>query len=149
VKTPCSSILIRQIKVLAIAAALCALGTGQQSLDLKSLIGKKAIAQRMPWYEPGTYKAIPNGYAGQEVTIIGFKPMAMPKIALNPELLARLSPQQRAAIQDSQNMLTLIVQFGDGTKADTGIIVGSLLANYLELVGPPVSMSTRESRRQN
>jgi hypothetical protein len=149
VKTPCSSILIRQIKVLAIAGALCALGTGQQSLDLKSLIGKKAIAQRMPWYEPGTYKAIPNGYAGQEVTIIGFKPMAMPKIALNPELLARLSPQQRAAIQDSQNMLTLIVQFGDGTKADTGIIVGSLLANYLELVGPPVSMSTGESRRQN
>jgi hypothetical protein len=88
----------------------------------------KAIAQRMPLYEPGTYKAIPNTYAGQQVTIIAFKPMAMPKIALSSD-------------QDAQNMGTLVVQFADGTKADTGTIMPSLLANYLELVEqpPPVS----------
>jgi hypothetical protein len=91
----------------------------------------------MPLYEPGTYKAIPNTYAGQQVTIIAFKPMAMPKIALNSEQLARLSVQQRAAIQDSQNMGTLVVQFADGTKTDTGTIMPSLLANYLELVEQP------------
>lgn len=117
-------------------------GFAQQSVtDLKSLVGMKAIAQRMPLYEPGTYKAIPNTYAGQQVTIIAFKPMAMPKIALSSEQLARLNVQQRAAIQDTQNMGTLVVQFADGTKADTGTIMPSLLANYLELVEqpPPVS----------
>jgi hypothetical protein len=117
-------------------------GSAQRSVtDLKSLVGMKAIAQRIPLYEPGTYKAIPNTYAGQQVTIIAFKPMAMPKITLSSEQLARLNAQQRAAIQDAQNMGTLVVQFADGTKADTGAIMPSLLANYLELVEqpPPVS----------
>jgi hypothetical protein len=127
-------------------------GFAQQPVtDLKSLVGMKAIAQRMPLYEPGTYKAIPNTYAGQQVTIIAFKPMAMPKIALGSEQLARLNVQQRAAIRDTQNMGTLVVQFADGTKADTGTIMPSLLANYLELVEqpPPVSATGPMARRSD
>ncbi len=121
-----------------VVTLFCLSSFAQQSVtDLKSLVGMKAIAQRMPLYEPGTYKAIPNTYAGQQVTIVAFKPMAMPKIALSSEQLARLDAQQRAAIQDTQNMGTLVVQFADGTKADTGTIMPSLLANYLELVGQP------------
>ena len=130
---------VQRRAVLAVTAcAFCAALFAQQPItDLKSLVGKKAVAQRMPLYEPGTYKVIPNTYAGQEVSIIAFKPMAMPKIALSPEQLARLSAQQRAAIQDAQNAGTLVVQFGDGTKADTGTIMPSLLGNYLELVESP------------
>jgi hypothetical protein len=120
------------------AILLCVTCFAQQAAtDLKSLVGKKAIAQRMPFFEPGTYKTIPNTYAGQEVTIIAFKPMAMPAI-LSPEQLARLGAQQRAMIQDAQNRGTIVVQFADGTKADTGTILPSLLGNYLELVETPV-----------
>jgi hypothetical protein len=132
--------LARNATILVATAVFCAMGFAQQSVtDLKSLVGKKAIAQRMPLYEPGTYKAIPTTYAGQEVTIIAFKAIAMPKIALSPEQLARLGAQQRVALQDAQNAGTLIVQFADGTKADTRTIMPSLLANYLEMVEQPPS----------
>ena len=48
-----------------------------QVQDMKPLIGKKAVAQRMPFYVPGTYQAISNAYAGQTVTIIDVKPSAL------------------------------------------------------------------------
>jgi hypothetical protein len=119
----------------------------QSGTDLKSLVGRKAIVQRMPLYQSGTYTPIPNTYAGQEATIIGFRPFVMPEIALNSE---RLTPQQKAALKDTQNAGTLVVQFADGTKADTGLIIPSLLANYLELeeqssvapTGTPVTVSS-------
>jgi hypothetical protein len=140
VKTLHPATLARKATILVAASVFCATSFAQQSVtDLKSLVGKKAVAQRMPLYEPGTYKAIPNTYAGQEVTILAFKPMAMPKFALSSEQLARLSAQQRAAIQDAQNAGTLVVEFADGTKADTGTIMPSLLANYLELAEQPQS----------
>ena len=142
VKTLDPALLVRKGTTLLAATVFCATSFAQQPVtDLKALVGKKAIAQRMPLYEPGTYKAIPNTYAGQEVTIIAFKAMAMPKITLGPEQLARLSAQQRAAIQDAQNAGTLVLEFADGTKADTGTIMPSLLANYLELVEQPQSTS--------
>jgi hypothetical protein len=100
----------------------------QAVTDLKSLIGKKAIAQRVPFYEPGTYKMIPNTYAGQEVTIIAFKPISIPR-TLTAQQLDRLGAQAKAMIQDAQNSGTVVVQFADGTKADTGVILPSLLGN--------------------
>jgi hypothetical protein len=69
------------------------------------------------------------------VTIIAFKPFAMPKFNLNAEQLARLNAQQKEAIGNAQNTGTLVVQFADGTKADTGVLMPSLLANYLEVEG--------------
>jgi len=113
----------------------------QAVTDLKSLIGKKAIAQRVPFYEPGTYKIIPNTYAGQEVTIIAFKPISVPR-TLTAQQLARLGAQARAMIEDAQNSGTVVVQFADGTKAETGVILPSLLGNYLELLEPAPAAST-------
>jgi hypothetical protein len=111
------------------------------SAALRSLIGKKAIAQRVPFYEPGTYKIIPNTYAGQAVTIIAFKPISVPR-TLTAQQLARLGAQARAMIEDAQNSGTVVVQFADGTKADTGVILPSLLGNYLELLEPAPAAST-------
>lgn len=116
--------------LMLLASLTFSLGTSSAQeplIDLKALVGKKAIVQRMPLYEPGTFKPIPNSYAGQEVTITGFKPFAMPKIPLEG-----LSPQQKAVLADIQNAGTLLVQFADGTKADTGKVRPSMLLNYLE-----------------
>jgi hypothetical protein len=44
-------------------------------------------------------------------------------------------------IEDAQNSGTVVVQFADGTKADTGVILPSLLGNYLELLEPPAAAS--------
>jgi hypothetical protein len=124
------------VSVAAVALSISALAQ-QSPVELKSLVGRKAIAQRMPLYEPGTYNMIPKTYGGKEVTIIGFKPLAMPKFTLSPAALARLTPEQRASIEDAQGMGTLTVQFADGTKADTGPIMPSLLTNYLEVIAEP------------
>jgi hypothetical protein len=112
----------------------------QPLIDLKTLVGKKAIVQRMPLYKPGTFQPISGSYAGQEVTIIGFKPFAMPKVQLD-----NLSPQQKAAILDIENSGTLLVQFADGTKADTGMVQPSTLLNYLELEERTSSADTTRS----
>jgi hypothetical protein len=96
-----------------------------QVTDLKTLVGKKAVAQRVPFYVPGTYQAIPNVYAGQTVTIIAVKPAAMyagvnaMMPTLTPRQMANLPPQSRQAIENVRNASTLVVQFDDGTKADT------------------------------
>jgi hypothetical protein len=103
--------------------------------DLKSLVGRTVIVQRMPMFQPGTFNRIPESYAGQKATITAFKPLAMPKIALSASALSRLTPEQRASIEDAKNSGTLTVQFADGTKADTGTILPSMLSNYLEIVG--------------
>lgn len=132
-----------------LAVLVCATCFAQQAVtDLKSLIGKKAIVQRVPFYEPGTYKTIPNTYAGQEVTIIAFKPIAVPR-TLSAEQLARLGTQARAMVEDAQNSGTIVVQFADGTKADTGVILPSLLGVYLELLEPLPAASTPVANPSN
>ncbi len=110
--------------------------TAEQIFDLRALVGKTAIAQRMPLFEPGTYNRLPEKYAGQTVTIVDFKPLAMPKIPMNNQVLARLSAEQRASIKDAKGAGALILRFPDGTKADTGVILPSTLPNYLELTEP-------------
>jgi hypothetical protein len=125
-----------------LAALVCATCLAQQAVtDLKSSIGNKAIAQRVLFYLPGTYKTIPNTYAGQEVTIIAFKSISVPR-TLTAQQLARLGAQARAMIEDAQNSGTVVVQFADGTKADTGVILPSLFGNYLELLETPPAAST-------
>jgi hypothetical protein len=80
----------------------------------------------MPFYVPGTYQAIPNTYAGQEATIIEVKPSAM---------MAAL-PTLKAA--------TVVIQFADGTKADTGglPVMPTTFAMYLELIPAPTAVAT-------
>jgi hypothetical protein len=105
---------------------------------MKSLVGRKAIAQRMPFYQPGTFQAIPNTYAGQPVTIIDVKPSSMYAgiPTLTARQLASLPPQSRQAIDNVKSASTIVVQFADGTKADTGSlpVMASTLPNYLELL---------------
>lgn len=116
-----------------------------QLTDLKSLIGRKAVAQRMPFYQPGTFQTIPNTYAGQTVTIIDAKPSAM--FASIPKLTARqmasLPPQSRENIENVRNAAVLVVQFADGTKADTGSmpVMASTLPSYLEVIADPQGSS--------
>ena len=110
----------------------------QTVTDLAALVGKAAIVQRMPLFELGTYKRISQDYAGQKATIIAFKPFAFPKVATSNTTLSHLPPEQRAIIADAKHAGTLVLQFADGTKADTGMILPSMLSNYLELTEPLV-----------
>jgi hypothetical protein len=113
------------------------------TVDLKTLVGRKAVIQRMPFYVPGTYQAIPQTYAGQTVTIIAVKPStmyaAMPK--LSARQMASLPPESRANIENVRNASTFVVQFEDGTKADTGAmpIMPTTLSSYLDLVPDPAA----------
>ncbi len=125
------------IGVLTVVFAGC--GHAQtQTIDMKAMVGKKAIAQRMPFYQPGTYIPISNAYAGQTVTIIDVKPSAMfasmPK--LTAKQMASLPPEQRENIENVRNACTVVVQFSDGTKADTGAmpVMPTTLASYLEVI---------------
>ena len=109
-----------------------------QVTDLKTLVGKKAVAQRMPFYEPGTYRAISKAYAGQTVTIIDVKPSAMypgmPTLTVGQ--MASLLPELRQSFENVRNAATVVVLFADGTKADTGAmpIMPSTLSSYLEVI---------------
>jgi hypothetical protein len=108
--------------------AVAALAQGQTPApDLKSLIGRSAVVQRMPFYEIGTYRIIPNTYAGQTVTIIAAKPSALFGTA-------------------NVKAFTFVVQFPDGTKADTGPlpVVESALSSWLELL-PQTSLAVPTS----
>ncbi len=125
-----------QLLVLFVVATSCAAQT--QVTEMKSLVGRKAVAQRMPFYQPGTYQQIPNTYAGQTVTIIDVKPSAM--FAAMPKLterqMASLPAASRANIENVRNAATIVVQFADGTKADTGAmpVMPSMLPSYLEVI---------------
>jgi hypothetical protein len=120
--------------------------------DMKTLVGHNAVVQRMPFYQPGTFRQIPNTYAGQTVTIIEVKPSTM--FAMMPTLtasqLASLPPQSQQAIENTKTASTIVVQFQDGTKADTGAmpVMASTLPTYLELLpdkkpSPAVPTSTK------
>ncbi len=112
---------------------------------MKTLAGRKAVVQRMPFYQPGTYQLIPQTYAGQTVTIIEVKPSTM--FAMMPTLtasqMASLPPELRQAYENTTTASTIVVQFQDGTKADTGAmpVMASNLPSYLEVVGDPVASS--------
>ncbi len=114
-----------------------------QAMDMKTLIGKKAIVQRMPLYQPGTYQAIPQTYAGQTVTIIDVKPSAMyaslPKLTASQ--MATLPTLSRENIENVRGASTLVVQFSDGAKADTGAmpVLPSTLPNYLQVIVDPAT----------
>lgn len=129
------------LNVVALFAVALSCQAQSQVTDLKTLVGRKAIAQRVPFYEPGTYKEISKEYAGQEVTIIAVKPSttfaSMP--FLTASAIQSLPPESRAAIDNMRFAAILIVQFADGTKADTGPtpVMPSMLPSYLELVEEP------------
>jgi hypothetical protein len=131
--------------VLSVACLLVVVSCHAQTqvTDMKALVGKKAVAQRMPFYQPGTYQAIPNTYAGQTITIIEVKPSAMyaGMPALTAKQMASLPPQSRQAIENVRNAVTVVVQFADGTKADTGAmpVMPSTLPSYLELIADPAA----------
>jgi hypothetical protein len=116
-----------------------ALAQGQTpTTDMKTIVGRSAIAQRMPFYKPGTYEQIPKTYAGQTVTIIEVKPSAM--FAMMPNLTASqlesLPLQSQQAIENTKTASTIVIQFHDGIKADTGPmpVMASTLPTYLELL---------------
>ena len=46
----------------------------QAVTDVKSLIRKNAIAQRVPFYEPDGCKTIPTTCAVEEITILAHRP---------------------------------------------------------------------------
>ena len=67
-------IMRKVLNLVALFAVAASCHAQSQVTDLKTLVGRKAIAQRVPFYQPGTYKEISKDYAGQEVTIIAVKP---------------------------------------------------------------------------
>ena len=105
---------------------------------MKNLIGKKAVAQRVPFYQPGTYQTIPDSYAGQTVTIIDVKPSAMyaamPKLSASQ--MASLPQESRENIENVREASTVVVEFADGMKADTGAlpVMPSTLPSYLAVL---------------
>jgi hypothetical protein len=119
--------------------------TQTPAIDMKTLVGRSAVVQRMPFYKQGTYQTIPNTYAGQTVTIVDVKPSAMfasiPKLTAGQ--MASLPPQSRENIENVRNASILVVQFADGTKDDTGPmpVMPSNLPSYLEVIGGPVASS--------
>ena len=137
------------LNLVALFAVALSCHAQSQVTDLKTLVGRKAIAQRIPFYQPGTYHEISKEYAGQEVTIIAVKPSttfaSMP--FLTASAIKSLPPESRAAIENMRNAATLIVQFADGTKADTGPtpVMPSMLPGYLELVQEPGAISSSPS----
>src|SRR6266404_5686813 len=79
---------MKPFSTLLLAVFVTALAQAQTpAADMKMLVGRSAIVQRMPFYQPGTYQTIPNTYAGQTVTIIDVKPSAM--FAAMPKLTER------------------------------------------------------------
>jgi hypothetical protein len=130
---------MKHFSALLLAVFVAALAQGQTTTtDMKTLVGRSAVLQRMPFYQPGTYQQIPKTYAGQTVTIIEVKPSTM--FATMPNLtaseMASLPPQSRQAIENTKTASTIVVQFQDGTKADTGAmpVMASTFPTYLELL---------------
>jgi hypothetical protein len=135
---------MKRFSALLLAVFVAALAHAQTpATDMKTLVGRRAVVQRVPFYQPGTYQTIPNIYAGQTVTIIEVKPSAMfasiPKLTAGQ--MASLPSQSRENIENVRNASILVVQFADGTKADTGAmpVMPSNLPSYLEIVGDPVA----------
>jgi hypothetical protein len=143
---------MKHFSALLLAVSVTALTQAQtRAIDMRMLVGRKAIVQRMPFYQPGTFQQIPNTYAGQTVTIIEVKPSTM--FAMMPTLtasqMASLPPQSQQAIENTKTASTIVVQFQDGTKADTGAmpVMASTLPTYLDLLpdqnpSPAVPTST-------
>lgn len=130
---------MRKVFLFAIILMVAASCHAQPQIpDMKGLVGRKAIAQRTPFYQPGTYKETSNDYAGQTVTIIAVKPSATfaSFLTLSASVMRALPPESRAAMENLRNAATIIVQFADGTKADTGAtpVMPSMLSSYLELI---------------
>ena len=67
---------------------------------------------------------------------------------LTASAMRSLPPESRAAIDNMRFAATLIVQFADGTKADTGPtpVMPSMLPSYLELEEEPGATSPSPSR---
>jgi len=119
-----------------------------QAPNMKTLVGKQAVVQRMPFYQSGTYQLIPNTYAGQTATIVEVKPSAMfAAISLTPVQMASLPQQSKDSIENLRSACTVVIQFADGTKADTGAIpvMPSTLPSYLQVLDdhqlPAISVS--------
>jgi hypothetical protein len=130
---------MKHFSVLLLAMFVAALAQAQTpASDMKMLVGRSAVVQRMPFYQPGTYNQISKAYAGQTATIIEVKPSTM--FAMMPTLTASqmmdLPPLLQQTTANIKTASTIVVQFADGTKADTGAmpVMASNLSTYLELL---------------
>jgi hypothetical protein len=103
----------------------------QEIQDPGQLVDRKVVVQRVPLCEPGTFTTNLN-YAGKTGLVISAKPSKSYK--LSPSMLARMTPEARAMLEDQQKAATVLVQFDDGKKLDTCAPVGPRrLSEYFEL----------------
>jgi len=118
--------------ILMLFVAAPCFGQQQPIQDLKLLIGKQVVVQRMPMCQPGTYTVV-LAYAGKQAQVLSLKPYNMTRL---PETtLNRMAPAARAMIEDAQKSATILVQFEDGTQLDSCAPVSpSKLADWFELV---------------
>ena len=54
---------VLRLLMLFVVTTSCSAQT--QVPEMKGLLGRKAVVQRMPFYKPGTYQRIPSTYAGR------------------------------------------------------------------------------------
>jgi len=126
------------------AAAFADLTAGKQVManaGMKLLVGRKVVVQRTPFYVPGTYQTIPLSYAGQTATIVEVKPASLygGMDKLIAKYMANMPPESRDAVNNMRDAAIIVIQFADGTKADTGAtpVIPSMLSSCLELVQEP------------
>jgi hypothetical protein len=133
-----------KIPVTILLVALAAVGQEQQKpiQDLNLLVGKRAVVQRQPLCQPGTYTVV-LAYAGKQAQVVSLKPSNIAPIPKN--VMDKLAPAARALMEDAQKAATILLQFEDGTRLDTCAPVGpSRLSNYIELAPGQIVQTVQE-----
>ena len=103
----------------------------QEIQDANQLLDKKVVILRMPLCEPGTFTTNLS-YAGKTGLVISVKPSKSYKFS--PSVLARMTPEARAMLEDQQKAATVLFQFEDGKRLDTCAPIGPRrLSEYFEL----------------
>jgi hypothetical protein len=132
-------VFLNRFSVLVLAVSTFVSSQAQTSTtDMKTLVGRKAIAQRIPFWKPGTYEMIPLKYAGKTVTIVNVQPSTMyaGMPTMTPEQLAAMPEAMRQSMEGLKTASIVTVQFADGTKADTGAlpVTALTLSSFLKLL---------------
>lgn len=123
---------MRKLIIAILLVTPCFAQSQPEIQDLKDLVGKKVVAQRIPLCEPGTFKAVLD-YAGMQAKVISLKPSNL--VQVSQAALDRMPPATRAMVEDEQKASTILVQFDDGKQLDTcGPVSRKRLASYLEVV---------------
>src|SRR6266436_5657065 len=120
--------------ILTLLVAIVCFGQEQQQpiQDLKTLVGKQVIVQRIPLCKPGSYTTVLT-YNGKVAKIISLKPFHITR--LPEQTLSKMTPEARAMIEDAQKSATILLEFEDGTRLESCAPVGPKnLCDYFELV---------------